>query len=107
MEQKVQKIDIESIMEVVRNLNPCVEFREIGDSFKAEYKNWMQKCINLQHKYESMAQWTKTSSEISVQFGEELVKIQIDNKQNIDALLQLATLEIHKNIENVKGSTDK
>ena len=56
-------------------MDPVEEFKEIRDSFKAEFKNWVQKSINLQHKYESLAQWSQSFSEVNVRFGEELVKI--------------------------------
>jgi hypothetical protein len=71
----VNAIDLVLIMKVVNRMDPVEEFKEIRDSFKAEFKNWVQKSINLQHKYESLAQWSQSFSEVNVRFGEELVKI--------------------------------
>ena len=87
MKEKLENFDFEGIERYVQNLNPSKEFKEIGDSFKAEYKNWIQKWNNLQHKYESMAMWTKSFSDVSARFNEELVKIQNDNRHDVDKLL--------------------
>lgn len=66
------------VHDCVKNLNPATEFKEIGDSFKAEYKNWIQKWNNLQHKYESLALWTRNFSDVTVRFNEEISKVQND-----------------------------
>ena len=71
----MKEIDLENVKKYVRSINPSTEFKEIGDSFKAEYKNWIRKWNNLQNKYENMAIWTKTFSEVSAKFNEELVRI--------------------------------
>ena len=63
---------LEEIDKAFKNFDPTKEIKEIADSFKSEYKNLIQKWNNLQHKYESMALWIKSFSEVSARFNEEL-----------------------------------